>query len=184
MYRSTWVNIRMIWLNLMVLWWILFTSIEWYVYNFLICSVIHLFQCCVYVWFHVEGMKFVGGRVWVSIVSLPENSYKECSGSPQIVRWKYLSFTSDKLRRDAIALILVRSASIAPSRARCTQASWGHRIFQLSEWLKILCCKECTELKNSDNQRLMWSRKECRAESLEILEFATKKKPSSGEINT
>ena len=76
-YRWTWINIRNLWSNFMVF--MNFVYIYWMVCLQLISFfVMHLFQCVVYAWFHVECMKSVRGKVWVSIVSHPENSCKEC----------------------------------------------------------------------------------------------------------
>ena len=91
----------------MVLWCLLFTFVEWYVYNWFVSLLCICFNVVLCVWFHVECMKSKRGEEWVSIVSLSENSCKECSERPQGVRWRGSEFYLRKIRRDTIVLIPV-----------------------------------------------------------------------------
>jgi len=130
MYKSTWVNIRMHWLNLMALWWILFASIEWYVYSFLICSVMNLFQCCVYVWFHD----------WMYEVFERERMSFNCFSSWEILQGMQWNFTKCTLTGYEFYLRKAqeryrcshtsRSVSIAQSHARSVQVGWSLILFQ------------------------------------------------------
>ena len=108
MYMSTWVNIWSFDSTFMVLWCLLFTFVEWYVYSWFFSLLCICFNAVLCVWFHVECMKSKREEEWVSIVSLPENSYKECSKHLQGVRWHGSEFYLRKLRRDIVVLILAK----------------------------------------------------------------------------
>ena len=145
MYKTTGINITMIWFHFMVLWWLLFTSILMVCLQFCLCSLLCICfnAMCVYALYFMLNVWSLWEEKYefqlFLILRIPARSSVkvriECID-------RVLSFISEKLRRDIVFLITVGvqvSQRVVQGVHRRVEvlyfSNWGER-------LKNYCCRE------------------------------------------